>query len=51
VRLNGKPLARTFIRHEEIMAGGELYFVMQSQPNKQWGTSAASRPYSMSAKQ
>jgi putative alpha-1,2-mannosidase len=48
VRLNGKPLARTFIRHEEIMAGGELHFVMQSRPNQQWGTSVASRPYSES---
>jgi predicted alpha-1,2-mannosidase len=48
VRLNGKPLTRTFIRHEEIMAGGELHFVMQSRPNRQWGTSVASRPYSES---
>lgn len=51
VRLNGKPLVRTFIRHGEIMAGGELHFVMQAQPNKQWGTSRASRPYSESTAQ
>ena len=49
VQLNGKPLTRTYIRHEEIMAGGELHFVMQAQPNKDWGRSAASRPFSMSA--
>jgi predicted alpha-1,2-mannosidase len=48
VRLNGKPLVRTFIRHEAIMAGGELHFVMQSQPNTQWGTSQSSRPFSQS---
>jgi predicted alpha-1,2-mannosidase len=48
VQLNGKPLTRTYLRHEEIMAGGELHFVMQSRPNKDWGRSAASRPYSMS---
>jgi predicted alpha-1,2-mannosidase len=48
VRLNGKPLTRTYLRHEEIMAGGELHFVMQAQPNKDWGRSAASRPFSMS---
>jgi predicted alpha-1,2-mannosidase len=48
VRLNGKPLMRTFIRHEEIMAGGELHFVMQPQPNTQWGTSRSSRPFSQS---
>src|SRR5581483_573536 len=48
VRLNGKPLTRTYLRHEEIIAGGELHFVMQAQPDKGWGRSAASRPYSMS---
>ena len=48
VRLNGKPLTRSFIRHEEIMAGGELHFVMQSRPDKHWGASLSSRPYSMS---
>jgi predicted alpha-1,2-mannosidase len=48
VRLNGTPLTRTFIRHEEIMAGGELHFVMQAQPNTRWGTSRASRPFSLS---
>ena len=51
VRLNGKPLQRTFIRHEEIMAGGELHFTMQSGPNKSWGVDPAARPYSMSAYQ
>jgi predicted alpha-1,2-mannosidase len=50
VRLNGKPLARTFIRHEEIMAGGELDFVMQAQPDKHWGSGRSSRPFSMSAR-
>lgn len=48
VTLNGKPLSRTYIRHEEIMAGGELRFVMQAQPNKDWGRSVASRPFSLS---
>jgi predicted alpha-1,2-mannosidase len=48
VRLNGKPLTRTYLHHGEIMAGGELNFVMQAQPNKDWGRSAASRPFSMS---
>jgi predicted alpha-1,2-mannosidase len=51
VRLNGQPLARAFIRHEEIMAGGELRFVMQPTPNKTWATEPAARPYSMSAYQ
>ncbi|HVY83044.1 MAG TPA: glycoside hydrolase family 92 protein, partial [Steroidobacteraceae bacterium] len=50
VELNGKPLARSFVRHEEIMAGGELRFTMQAVPNKSWAVSASARPYSMSAR-
>ena len=49
VTLNGKPLDRSFIRHAEIMAGGELHFTMQAEPNKQWATGKRARPYSMSA--
>jgi putative alpha-1,2-mannosidase len=36
VSLNGKPLQRTFLRHDEILAGGELRFSMQAEPNKDW---------------
>lgn len=46
--LNGKPLERAFLRHEEIMAGGELHFIMQATPDKTWGTAADQLPYSMS---
>jgi predicted alpha-1,2-mannosidase len=49
VTLNGKPLTRSFIRHEQIVAGGELRFVMQAQPNKSWASSPTSRPFSTSA--
>jgi putative alpha-1,2-mannosidase len=49
VRLNGKPLSRAFIRHEEIMSGGELRFAMQAMPNKDWAIDPHSRPYSMSS--
>ena len=48
VFLNGRPLDRVFIRHDEIMAGGELRFVMQATPNKTWGADPAARPYSLS---
>ncbi len=48
VTLNGRPLTRSFIRHEEIMAGGELRFVMQAEPNERWATGAGERPFSMS---
>lgn len=48
VTLNGRPLDRSYLRHEEIVAGGELRFTMQAEPNRQWATSRAARPYSMS---
>ncbi|QGW63724.1 glycoside hydrolase family 92 protein [Lysobacter soli] len=48
--LNGKPLERAFLRHDEIMAGGELRFTMQAQPNKTWATDPSQRPYSMSSR-
>ncbi|MEP7043866.1 MAG: GH92 family glycosyl hydrolase [Dokdonella sp.] len=48
VALNGTALTRSVIRHQDIMAGGELRFTMQAQPNKSWATRASERPYSMS---
>ncbi|MGX5732540.1 GH92 family glycosyl hydrolase [Pseudoxanthomonas beigongshangi] len=44
--LNGKPLDRAYLEHAEILAGGELRFTMQAEPNREWGRDA--RPYSMS---
>ncbi|KRC34857.1 MULTISPECIES: GH92 family glycosyl hydrolase [unclassified Lysobacter] len=46
--LNGKPLDRAYLRHDEILAGGELRFTMQAQPDKAWATDPTQRPYSMS---
>jgi len=43
--LNGKPLTRSFLRHEDITAGGELVFTMQATPNKDWGKERSARPY------
>ncbi|RYH14658.1 MAG: glycoside hydrolase family 92 protein [Alphaproteobacteria bacterium] len=51
VTLNGKPLARSFLKHEEISAGGELVFTMQATPNKEWGKERAARPYTQTAYQ
>lgn len=48
VSLNGKPLHRNFIRHEEIMNGGELRFVMTKAPNHDWAIDESARPFSMS---
>jgi predicted alpha-1,2-mannosidase len=50
VTLDGKPLDRAYITHQEILAGGELRFTMQAQPNKQWATDLGKLPYSMSSK-
>ncbi|HRU02201.1 MAG TPA: glycoside hydrolase family 92 protein, partial [Victivallales bacterium] len=36
-KLNGKPLSRSWIKHEEIIKGGELVLEMGPEPNKQWG--------------
>ncbi|WP_458069928.1 GH92 family glycosyl hydrolase [Rhodanobacter sp. BL-MT-08] len=44
VTLNGKPLERVYLHHAELLAGGELHFSMQAQPNTSWGTTAAARP-------
>jgi len=49
VTLNGVPLTRTWIGHDEIVAGGELHFVMGAEANTTWGAPAAARPYSVSA--
>jgi predicted alpha-1,2-mannosidase len=48
VTLNGKPLDRVFVRHEELMAGGELHFVMSTKADATWSLHAHGLPYSMS---
>lgn len=48
VSLNGKPLTRPWIEHQEILNGGELVFVMGDTPNKQWGAALDDAPPSMS---
>jgi predicted alpha-1,2-mannosidase len=50
VILNGRPLTRTFVRHEELMQGGELRFVMSSKADATWSTQQLEKPYSMSEK-
>ncbi len=48
IYLNGKKIDRSFITHDEIVTGGELKFVMQSEPNKKFAVEEKSMPYSMS---
>lgn len=38
VKLNGNDYPFNFLKHEHILAGGELKFVMGNKPNKKWGT-------------
>ncbi len=42
--LNGKPLNVSYITHNQILAGGNLEFVMGPKPNMNWGKADANRP-------
>lgn len=45
-RLNGEKFNRTYLTHQEIIAGGVLEFTMGSKPNKRWGVKSGSVPNS-----
>jgi predicted alpha-1,2-mannosidase len=49
VTLNGKPLTRSWLGHDEIEAGGELKFTMVAAPDKTWGQALDARPKAMSS--
>jgi predicted alpha-1,2-mannosidase len=42
--LNGKPLERAWITHDEIVNGGVLRFRLGPQPNEKWGISGLPSP-------
>lgn len=44
--INGKAWDKSFLPHEALVNGGTIEFKMGPKPSK-WGTSEASRPYSM----
>ncbi len=46
--LNGQPFNRPWIRHEEILSGGELILQMGSEPNPDWGAAPEYAPPSLS---
>ncbi|HLA78463.1 MAG TPA: GH92 family glycosyl hydrolase [Vicinamibacteria bacterium] len=46
--LNGQPYGKAYLRHQDIMAGGTLSFVMGPAPNRSWASAPESAPYSMS---
>ncbi|MRG48035.1 alpha-mannosidase [Chitinophaga sp. SYP-B3965] len=38
VMLNGQPLTRNWLTHDELMKGGELVISASEQPDEKWGT-------------
>lgn len=49
VTLNGKPLDRLYLLHNEIMAGGELRFTLSDKAHARWSLEPHQLPYSMTA--
>ncbi|HMQ48590.1 MAG TPA: GH92 family glycosyl hydrolase [Saprospiraceae bacterium] len=47
-KLNGKPWNKTWLEHDVLQQGGKLDIQMGAAPQTNWGTEAASRPYSYS---
>ncbi len=45
-RLNDRPISRSFLRHEEIAAGGVLELELGDSSDSEWGHNAADRPRS-----
>ncbi len=45
--LNGMPLSRCYITHDEVVAGGTLAFAMGDTPNEFWAAAASAAPPSM----
>jgi predicted alpha-1,2-mannosidase len=43
-KLNGVKYDASFLKHDDIMNGGELIFTMSSKPNKNWGTGSKNEP-------
>ena len=45
--LNGNPMTKSWLSHEEIINGGVLSFEMGPEPNKEWGSNLEDIPPSM----
>ena len=45
-RLNGRPYKKSFLFHDDLIAGGELVFVMGPRPNARWGVGRGNEPVS-----
>ena len=46
VQLNGAPYTRSYLRHQDILAGGELVFELGPEPNPDFGRAVEDRPAS-----
>ncbi|MCG8523379.1 MAG: GH92 family glycosyl hydrolase, partial [Pseudomonadales bacterium] len=46
-QLNGASYPKTYLKHQDIMDGGEIVFEMGKEPNKSWGVDTKDRPYSV----
>lgn len=47
VKLNGEPVSRMYLTHDELMRGGVLEFRMGATPDRRRGTSPEDKPASM----
>ena len=45
-RLNGTPYNKSYLTHEDLMAGGELVLEMRAEPNQKWGAGENDVPVS-----
>ena len=48
LRVNGAEYGKNYVTHTDLIAGMKMDYTMQSQPNRQRGTSADAAPYSFS---
>ncbi|RVU02906.1 glycoside hydrolase family 92 protein [Mucilaginibacter limnophilus] len=46
VKWNGKPYPLTYFKHDKLLQGGTIEFIMSSIPVKTWGIKPSSWPYS-----
>lgn len=46
--VNGKEYTKNFLKHEDLMNGAKINFVMSDKPNKTRGTKESDKPYSFS---
>ena len=50
VMMNGKRYDKSYIKHQQIMNGGNLSFSLSSTPNKNWGNGQGNEPVTSIAK-